>query len=521
MDKKLVGILVAMLLISIVALPEIGQGIMSGPVQSPPHGVDIVDSETLPPEDPDYGEQLGRDGGRTLTFTVFQVSEYSQLRWQPTDVGLALDGAIDAAGESLTYNSIVDGKAIWTGNTQVEVLNEATSVYESRAVNTKFILTVKNASDSLITFEFVDGAPAVNLKALSPNPSDEVEFTATLEMKVQVPSHDSITAICPYTAAAFAEGVFLPALDVFDCLQTNPVYERPAISMFEYGFFYEISLPTLDLEAHDEHMEELVGGVQTTVDNIHMWTQFLYDDWPGRIGGLNAGQMQIEDNIGVLGGTLDGVVMTVGDTNAKVDSLTGQLDQLDTVLNNVLNKLDGIDESVGELPILPDLLLLMFGLTEFMQDEDLKLLFPLVSENSPLYQGMDSIEAKLDVLTSKIDEIAAEVNKKLDIEIFQMSTKGECVYHVGASIEGLPVEIDLAEAYAVRYIKNQQMEFESLSESDYELSSFGGGHLRMCMTMSKAFPAKDAIMFQFIFVNPDTGLHATVLVPHEHEDEDD
>ena len=48
--------------------------------------------------------------------------------------------------------------------------------------------------------------------------------------------------------------------------------------------------------------------------------------------------------------------------------------------------------------------------------------------------------------------------------------------------------------------------------------SFGSGHLRIGMNMPVDFPAGDAVMFQFIFVNPETGLHATALVPNEYGD---
>ncbi len=376
---------------------------IEGPVSSPPLGVNVDDSETLPPEDPDYGEQWGRDSGRTKTFTIFQVSEYDQLKWRTVNVGIAFDGAIDAASETLIYNGIEGGKAVWLGNTQVEVLNESTSTYESQTVSTKFILTVKDAGDSLIPFEFMDGMPVVDLTTLTPNASDEVLFVATLEMKVQMPSYDSTTAICPYAAPAVGE--YLPALNVFDCLQTNPAYDRPAISKFEYGFFYALDeLPTLDLAEHDEHMEELVSGVQTTVGNIQTWTEFLYDDWPSRMGGLSTGQTQIRENIAEI--------------NAKVDSLIGQPGQQDTVLN----MLDKIDEGVGKVP---DFLLLMFGLEDFIGDEELKALVPVIIASSPLYQSLDAMSETLtDIQSStglytqeQVDEIVAAAVAAKDEEL--------------------------------------------------------------------------------------------------------
>ncbi len=108
-----VRVLLIVGVLSLIVLVGTNQPAMalSGPVQSLPLGVNIDDSETLPPEDPGYGEQWGRDGGRTMTFTIFQVSEYDPLEWRPVNVGIALDGAIDAASETLTYTNIEGGKA--------------------------------------------------------------------------------------------------------------------------------------------------------------------------------------------------------------------------------------------------------------------------------------------------------------------------------------------------------------------------------------------------------------------------
>ncbi len=68
----LVGLIIVGMTPSVTAL--------DGPVQIPPLGMSVVDSETLPPDDPGYGEDWGRSGGRTMTFTTFQVSQYNQLK---------------------------------------------------------------------------------------------------------------------------------------------------------------------------------------------------------------------------------------------------------------------------------------------------------------------------------------------------------------------------------------------------------------------------------------------------------
>ena len=106
---------------------------LEGPTASLPVGVNVVDSD---PGGPNDKEQWGRAGGRTFTFNIFQIDEYSQLKWQPIDAGIAFDGAIDQAGEILTLDFMGAGTAVWTGNTTVEVLDENTWTYETVAVNT-------------------------------------------------------------------------------------------------------------------------------------------------------------------------------------------------------------------------------------------------------------------------------------------------------------------------------------------------------------------------------------------------
>ena len=95
-----------------------------------------------------------------------------------------------------------------------------------------------------------------------------------------------------------------------------------------------------------------------------------------------------------------------------------------------------------------------------------------------------------------------------------MPTQDYCIYHIGASIGGLPAEIEVVEVYTIRYIPGQPGTFELLSDTDYAQHSFGSGHLRVVMTMSEDFPAEAVLLFQFIVTNPDTGINATILTQH-------
>lgn len=358
---------------------------LEGPAESLPLGVDIVDSDLGGPDDK---EQWGREGGRTFTFTIFQVDEYAQLKWQPIEVGIAFDGAIDEEGEILTFDSMGVGSAVWIGNTTVEVLDEDTGTYETVEVNTEFILTVKDSYDLPVSFETMNGLPTVDIKALTL----PALFTATLEMRAKVPPYDSVTEICPYAAPTVGE--YLPALDVFDCLQTNPAEDRPVISMFEYGFFYELDDPnllSLDLAEHDAHMEELVGGVQTSVDDIYMWTNFLFTDWPLRISGINDAHAQINDNLAIMGSTLDEI-------NMLVENSCTQSDQ-----QQVLDELNDIEE---DLTPMFDYHLLMFGLGPFMQDQELAQYVPAVIDNSPLYQKLDAMNETCTQMSTQMQQYA-------------------------------------------------------------------------------------------------------------------
>jgi len=406
---------------------------LEGPVNVPPFGVSVSDSD---PGGPDDKEQWGRVGGRILGFTVYQVDDYSLLKWQPIEVGIAFDGAIDPPDETLTLYSTDVGSAVWIGSTTVEVLDEDTNSYETVPVNTEFVLTVKDSSDSFVPLEIMDGLPTVNLKTLP-----TAFFTATLEMRAQMPSYDSVTAICPYSAPIV--GDYYPALDVFDCLQTNPAYDRPAISRFEYGFFYEISTSGCDLCGNYANMVALVGDVQDSVDDIYMWTDFLYTDWPLRIGGINAAHAQINDKLATVDTNLNNVDTMVGVIGSKVETCAQQV-KLDEVKDIV--KLD------------PDWHLLMFGLQDFIQDETLKQYVPAVLATSPLYQKLDANSQGIsDALVQceqnaqALTDISTQMQQYADIIVSltaQLQEANQTIADLNANIGSMYTQEELDQAIA-------------------------------------------------------------------------
>ncbi len=129
-------------------------------------------------------------------------------------------------------------------------------------------------------------------------------------------------------------------------------------------------------------MVALVGGVQSTVDQIYVWSDFLYNDWTPRITGINDDHVQIKNSLAIL--------------NSKVDlcTLPNLPDQ------QVLDRLDSLEEGVDKIP---EFNLLMFGLEDFMQDEELKGYVDAVIAFSPLYQKLDALIGTLNQVNEKTD----------------------------------------------------------------------------------------------------------------------
>ena len=220
-----------------------------------------------------------------------------------------------------------------------------------------------------------------------------------------MPSYGTTTAICPYTPPEPNVGLYYPALNVYDCLHTNPANPTPAISDFEYGFFY--GLETLSLDEHDQHMEELVGDVQSTVVTIQTHTQFLFDDWPGVIGEFRGRHDQTQDGIASLAGTLGAHGNAISVVDDKVDDIASTLQSW----SDPSGQLDQIQEQTADLPNAL-LLLLMFGVEadEVGLPPDPNLPgFEMVEQVSDLYQGLAALGEALD---SHIAALMSQVEEK-------------------------------------------------------------------------------------------------------------
>ena len=383
-------VIVTLVVVFCFMLVQPAIAILEGPTQIPLYGVYVVDTDT---GDIDNKEQWGREGGRTFEFTVYNANNYDQLIWEPSHVAISFDGVIDQPDETLTYDNNDGGTAVWTGLTQVYIL--VGGVYSWVSVDTEFRLTVRDIDDNIVPYSVALDGPSFDLTSLTPNSSDEVYFSAQLEMRARMPSYDFVTTLCSdpggpvnYSTPPTA-GEFYPALNVFDCLQTHPSYDGLALTEVEYGFWYELPpIADLDLNEHNAHMEALASSIQTTVDNTSAQVSYLFDDWTPRVTGLHTDHVDIRDQLAIMGGLVNNVNTTVN--NLSFPELTYLTERVDRLPTN-------------------DFLFLMFGLEPFIEDPNLQGLFPLVRDNSPLYQAITPLNDKADTLLEAVGNITLDL----------------------------------------------------------------------------------------------------------------
>ncbi len=97
-----------------------------GPFTSPPGGSSVVVSGPAP----------AFSGGQTRTYSNFDTTMFSNVWWAPNNIQAAMDGAINAPGETLTFSGISpDGlTATWIGQTTIQLYTGATHVVTTRFV---------------------------------------------------------------------------------------------------------------------------------------------------------------------------------------------------------------------------------------------------------------------------------------------------------------------------------------------------------------------------------------------------
>jgi len=93
----------------------------------------------------------------------------------------------------------------------------------------------------------------------------------------------------------------------------------------------------------------------------------------------------------------------------------------------------------------------------------------------------------------------AESLKKLDLDVVQAPMKDKANYHIGASMDGLPVAVTLHSAMAIKWVQGQGMFSEDITDGIYSFPMFDG-HLRIMVR-----DPDDCSFFQFVVVHNNNG----------------
>lgn len=218
------------------------------------------------------GEQWGRPGGRTITFTVGNTSGLGSLYWgvvNATVPTVAFDNSLTPnTSEYMTFDGsgsdLGGGIARWTGAAQLQLANGSTQMYPTR-----FTLTVTNTGGTPILLSGVNGSVSPGINVLVSG-----SFRANLLFEMQV------------------NGTWGPLLTTYDGLPTNPGplpgSPGPVLSGVSTGFYFTGA--GITLAEHDAHIAGLLGGIKGD-------TEFLRIDMVGRLTGLSSDVSDIKNGV--------------------------------------------------------------------------------------------------------------------------------------------------------------------------------------------------------------------------------
>ncbi|MFC1909260.1 Ig-like domain-containing protein, partial [Chloroflexota bacterium] len=88
---------------------------------------------------------------------------------------------------------------------------------------------------------------------------------------------------------------------------------------------------------------------------------------------------------------------------------------------------------------------------------------------------------------------------KLDLDVVQAPIKNKANYHIGASMDGLPIPVTLQSAMAIKFVEGQGMFYEDITGAVVTGSLFDG-HLRISVQNPD-----DCSFFQFVVMYDDNG----------------
>ena len=115
----------------------------AGPVSagSLPGGATVTD------DDGGSGESWGRAVGRTFTYSDFDTARFTSLSWQAISAGMAFDGTIDAAAETMSVVEFDVLDVVFEGQTTVALarLSGQGCPSTSCTISTRFSVTLAGA----------------------------------------------------------------------------------------------------------------------------------------------------------------------------------------------------------------------------------------------------------------------------------------------------------------------------------------------------------------------------------------
>ncbi len=193
--------------------------ILVGPVYPPPGGIDVA-----------FAGEMGLGSGMVVTFTNPDLARFEHLYWGPMDassVELALDGAVDAAGETLSFRAsesdLENGVAVWLGEAALTYL---TTDWQTEVISTRLTMTASDAGGLLPMTAGID--------------MGREESGAVLD----VPGDYQINLLM----SVYFGGAWQPASAVFNDLQT-PAEHQVIANLYDAFFFTEA--PITDLAAEN------------------------------------------------------------------------------------------------------------------------------------------------------------------------------------------------------------------------------------------------------------------------------
>lgn len=319
---------------------------------------------------PGIPQQLGQRNGKTFTFENFDLPRFNELLWGVAGlsaVKISLDGAFDSAGETLSFSpgnsDLLNGVAVWTGNTRIF------TKFGTRSSNTIFRMTVTDDSGLPVS---LTADARVDIIALPAG-----KYSAQLEM---LATFSGNPLVC--SPGSDPKGVFTnyaPVLRVFDCTDSAAGTTGDALTSLETGFFVEVV--NVDLAEHDDRLLDHNTAVLDKLGEMSVGTSRIENDWDPK---------------------WDSALQGIGALQGKLDTLEIKADNLPQEFQNLAQQLDGI-AGTEELAYLLGFNIGPMPPPGFPPIES----FPQISS---LYGSLADIETKADSLGDKADSLDGKVD---------------------------------------------------------------------------------------------------------------